>query len=59
MMGEKANAILNLKSAFSKGRGIQVPLDQTLGGTSSERQIFQGELSLEWGKRPNPAEGQH
>lgn len=31
MMGEKANAILNLKSAFSKGRGIQAPLGHTLG----------------------------
>lgn len=30
-MGEKANAILNLRSVFSKGRGIQAPLDQTLG----------------------------
>lgn len=30
-MGEKASAILNLRSIFSKGRGRQAPLDQTMG----------------------------
>ena len=45
-MGEKAYAILNLRSVFSKGRGIQVPLDQTLGELHLEGKYFKGSKIL-------------
>lgn len=45
-MGEKANAILNLRSVFSKGRGIPVPLDQTLGELNLKGKYFKGSKIL-------------
>lgn len=45
-MGEKASAILNLRSVFSKGRGIQELLDQTLGEFHLKGKYFKGSKIL-------------
>lgn len=45
-MGEKANPILNLRSVFSKGRGIPGPLDQALGELHLKGKYFKGSKIL-------------